>query len=45
MAILPVEKTINSTELYISIDLVVLLFFLFTFLSLLMVEMILEVDA
>ena len=42
MPILPtIEK--NSAELYVSIDFAVLLFFLFTFITLLTVEMIMEV--
>ena len=42
MPILPtIEK--NSAELYVSIDFAVLLFFLFTFITLLAVEMIMEV--
>ena len=41
MLILPIEK--NSPELYVSIDFAVLVFFIFTFITLLTIEMIMEV--
>ena len=43
MPILPSSIEKNSAELYVSIDFAVLLFFLFTFITLLTVEMIMEV--
>ena len=45
MPILPSSIEKNSAELYVSIDFAVLLFFLFTFITLLTVEMIMEVTS
>ena len=45
MSFIPMDKkALTSQEIYVSIDLIVLLFFIFVFLTLLLVEMLLEVS-